>query len=506
MQLPAGIQDFTKIREENMVYVDKTMYMQPFLVGGTYFFARPRRFGKSLLLSTLKAAFSGRKDLFAGLWLENNFDFKPRPIIRLDFSNIEYKQLSLDQGIVNWLRINALEYGIELKSTVAKEALRELVLELSKTTRVVVLIDEYDKAITDHLFEDEKRKEHQATLKSVYGVLKPMDAHLHLVILTGVSKIGKLSLFSDLNNLTDISMNPKYALLCGYTKSEIQQHFQGWLPEIAKRYNLTLEELDNAIAHWYNGYSWDAINKVYCPYSFLVFLEAGEFRSFWYETGSPSIIIDLFRQGQIDILALEKIYTAGEALAVLDVNALDTFSLMFQTGYLTIQSVVKNVWGSEYVLTYPNNEVRVAFSRSLLEDYGKNSPVLVSSDALAINRALRQLEWAELFGVCNRVLAGIPYEVFPAKEAYMHSLLHLLLTSSGFSTQSQVLTSLGRMDTLVITPTHSIILEFKIGGSAAQALAQIDEKQYAASIKGEVIKIGVVFNLEQKKILEWEVG
>jgi hypothetical protein len=503
MRLPAGIQDFTHLREENMVYVDKTMFMQPFLEGGRYFFARPRRFGKSLLLSTLKAAYMGRKDLFKGLWLENNFDFKPRPVIRLDFSKLDHTARTLEKSLLEDFRRAAQEYGLELQQDSAKSAFEELILALSKEQKVVVLVDEYDKPITDHLLEEAKRLEHQATLKSVYGVLKPMDAHLHLVILTGVSKIGKLSLFSDLNNLTDLSMNTKYALLCGYTKAEIKQHFAAWLPPIAKRYNLSLEELDDAIAHWYNGYSWDGENRVYCPFSFLVFLEEGVFKSYWYETGSPSIIIDLFRKGQIDIFALEKIYTAGEALAVLNVNTLDTFSLMFQTGYLTIQSISQNVWGSEYVLTYPNNEVRVAFSRSLLEDYSQIGATTFSSFSLSIARALLKLDWEALFSTCNRVLAGIPYEVFPAKEAFMHSLMHLLLTSSGLSTQTQVQTSLGRMDTLVKTPTHSVILEFKLSGSAKEALEQIDEKQYAASLEGAVVKIGVVFDLDNKKILEW---
>jgi Predicted AAA-ATPase/PD-(D/E)XK nuclease superfamily len=503
VQLPAGIQDFTHLRQENFLYVDKTMYMKTFFQGGRYFFARPRRFGKSMLLSTIKAAYSGNKELFAGLWLEKNFDFSPRPVIRLDFSNISYNAIALEQGIVNWLKINALEYGYTLQSTNAKEAFRELILEFSKSNKVVVLIDEYDKPITDTLDDPTKRSEHQATLKSVYGVLKPMDAHLHLVLLTGVSKVGKLSLFSDLNNLTDISLDREFALLCGYSRDEIKQHFMPWLEPIREQYNLTWDGLFEAITHWYNGYSWNGIDKLYCPFSFLVFLKRQEFLSFWYETGSPSLIVHLFRTGQIDVFALEQVFIAGEALAVLDVEAMDTYSLMFQTGYLTIQSISRNIWGSEYVLTYPNNEVRVAFSRSLLENYSKTTSGQFSGFSLAIAKSLLRLEWAELFKTCNRVLAGVPYEVFPAKEAYLHSLMHLLLTSSGFQTQTQVQTSLGRMDTLVKTPTHSVIFEFKIGGSAKEALEQIAEKQYASSLEGAVVKVGVVFDLDQKKILEW---
>ena len=201
MRLPIGLQDFTHLREEDCVYVDKTMYMMPFLEGGRFFLARPRRFGKSLLLSTIKAVFQGRKDLFAGLWLENKHDFVPHPIIRMDFSNINFTTKTLDEGIVDWLRIVALETGYAITSSNARDAFRELILELSKTKKVVVLIDEYDKPITDTLLEPAERNINQATLKSVYGVLKPMDAYLHLVLPTGVSKIGKLSLFSDLNNL-----------------------------------------------------------------------------------------------------------------------------------------------------------------------------------------------------------------------------------------------------------------------------------------------------------------
>jgi hypothetical protein len=506
MQLPSGIQDFTKLRQEKMLYVDKTMHMATFFKGGTYFFARPRRFGKSLLLSTIKAAYSGNKELFAGLWLENNFDFKPRPVIRLDFSKLDHKARTLEKSLLEDFRRTAQEYGITLLQDSAKSAFEELILELSKQQKVVVLIDEYDKPITDTLDDPAKRNEHQATLKSVYGVLKPMDAHLHLVLLTGVSKIGKLSLFSDLNNLSDISLDREFALLCGYTRAEIQQHFIPWLEPIKEQYNLTWQGLYDAITHWYNGYSWNGVDKLYCPFSFLIFLKRQEFLSFWYETGSPSLIVHLFRTGQIDVFALEQVFIAGEALAVLDVEAMDTYSLMFQTGYLTISNIRRSLAGTKYTLTYPNFEVRVAFSRSLLEDYSKTTSGKFSGFALGIQDALLEQDWVKLFNTCNRVLAGVPYEVFPAKEAYMHSLMHLLLTSSGFQTQTQVQTSLGRMDTLVKTPTHSVILEFKIGGSAKDALEQIDQKQYAASLEGVVVKIGVVFDLEQKKILEWAAG
>jgi Predicted AAA-ATPase/PD-(D/E)XK nuclease superfamily len=503
MRLPTGVQDFATIREEEMVYIDKTMYMQPFLEHGRYFFARPRRFGKSLLLSTLHAAYSGRKNLFQGLWLENHFDFAARKVIRLDFSKLDSLGRSLEQSILLDLQQTAVSYGLKLEQNSAKAAFEELIIKCSTERKCVVLIDEYDKPITDHILDHHKRLEHQATLKSIYGVLKPMDAHLHLVFITGVSKIGKLSLFSDLNNLSDISLDEEFALLCGYTRADIEQHFTAWLEPIQHKFALSKAQLFEVMTFWYNGYSWDGFNKLYCPFSFLVFLKRRVFHSFWFDTGSPSLIVNLFRARKIDVFALEQIFVAGEALSVLNVEALDTYSLMFQTGYLTIQNIEATTAGTKYTLSYPNNEVRIAFSTSLLEDYSQTPSAEFSGFSLAIQDALLEKNWEGLFKTCNRVLAGIPYEVFPAKEAYMHSLMHLLLTSSGFSTQTQVQTSLGRMDTLVKTPNHAIILEFKLGGSAKDALAQIDEKQYPASLEGDVVKLGVVFDLEQKKILEW---
>ncbi len=369
MRLPIGIQDFAKLRENNYLYVDKTMYMMPFIEGGAFFFARPRRFGKSLLLSTLKAAFEGRKELFTDLWLENHYDFKPHPIVRLDFSNVNFRSKNLDEGIVDWLRINALEYGYELKSNNAQDAFREVILEFSKSNKVVVLIDEYDKPITDFLLEPEKRTEHQAILKSVYGVLKPLDAHLHLVFLTGVSKIGKLSLFSDLNNLLDISLHEKYSTLCGYTKSEIELVFPQYLEAVAAKQNLTITALWEKITFWYNGYSWDGLSRLYCPFSFLIFLEQKKFKSFWFETGTPTFLLKLIRAAQLNPLEFDSTEMDISGITTTDVEYLDAIGLMFQTGYLTIRQTKTSFEQEMYVLGYPNQEVRQAFSSSLIGEY-----------------------------------------------------------------------------------------------------------------------------------------
>jgi hypothetical protein len=506
MRLPIGIQDFRSLRETDYIYVDKTMFMSAFIAGGRYFLSRPRRFGKSLFLSTLKAVFEGREELFKGLWLEHQHDFKSRPVIRLDFSNINFTDKTLNEGVVDWLKINAAEFNLELYSTNARDAFREMILALSKDTKVVVLIDEYDKPITDHLFEPEKRLEHQNVLKSLYGVLKPLDASLHLVVLTGVSKIGKISLFSDLNNLSDISMNPNYATMFGYSREEIEGAFPDFLEQLAVYQQRPLEELWVGIKRWYNGYSWDAENRLYCPFSFLLFLENKEFRSFWYETGTPTFLLEMIRNAHINPLEFDATSMDGASLSSTDVLHLDPISLMFQTGYLTIKSLDRTMLSTQYDLGYPNEEVRIAFSKHLLQQYGSYVPSTIGGFSVKLQRALAKLEWAAFFGIVNQIFAGIPYEIFPKQESYVHSLMHLMLISTGFKTASQVQTSLGRMDTLVETFEYSIIFEFKIGGNPETALAQIEEKRYADALEKPVLKIGVVFDLETKSITGWAVG
>jgi hypothetical protein len=506
MRLPIGIQDFGKLRESNMIYVDKTALLGSFLQGGAYFFARPRRFGKSLLISTMQAAFCGRKDLFKDLWLEDNFDFKVRPVIRLDFSRLDFQARSLEAALLDSFQQSAKEYGLTLTAQTPKSAFEELILELSKTEKVVVLIDEYDQAITDALFEPEQRRQHQEILKSVFGVLKPLDAYLHLVWITGVSKIGKLSLFSSLNNIQDISMNPKYALLCGYTRAEIEVYFTAFLESAATSFDAPLPELWVGLQHWFNGYSWDGLNKLYCPFSFLLFLEHPVFKSYWYETGTPTWLIELIKNQQINPLDFEHLVTDSMTLTVSDVENLEPVGMMFQTGYLTIQKIISSVVGVRYELTYPNQEVRVAFSRGLLQDYSKSLPSLTTGFAFELYDALVSLDWEMLFTRANQVLASIPYEIFPRQETYANSLWHLMLVSTGLRTQSQVQTSLGRMDTLLETDSHYMIFELKISGSASAATLQIENTQYANGLTGKpILGIGMVFDIETKSISNWNV-
>jgi hypothetical protein len=360
------------------------------------------------------------------------------------------------------LQIVAAEYGVELFADTVPSAFRELILELSKTAKVAVLIDEYDKPITDYLLEPEKRAEYQAVLKSLYGVLKPMDSYLHTVFLTGVSKIGKLSLFSDLNNLQDISLNADYALICGYTRPEINATFATHLEAVAKNLSLEMPELMQQITHWYNGYSWDAMNRVYCPFSFLIFLSQKEFKSFWFETGTPTVLVELIRAAQINPLEFNASQLDAYTISTTNVEHLDPIGLMFQTGYLTIDSIQKSVLGTTYTLSYPNQEVRQAFSSSLLLEYSQMFPSRIGQMGIRLAQALGALDWQGLFSEVNHIFAAVPYEIFPRHESYVHSLLHLMLTSTGYRVQSQIQTSLGRMDILLETFTYLWSLKLKL--------------------------------------------
>jgi hypothetical protein len=283
------------------------------------------------------------------------------------------------------------------------------------------------------------------------------------------------------------------------------------------------------LTYWYNGYSWDGINRLYCPFSFLLVLQQKKFKSFWFETGTPSFLLKLIRAALLNPLEFDSTEMDASGMTTTDVEHLDAIGLMFQTGYLTIREAQISAGQELYTLGYPNQEVRQAFSSSLIQEYSQLVPSQISQFGVALHKALLRLDWDTLFNKVNQILASIPYEIFPARESYIHSLMHLMLTSTGFITQSQVQsdpspsattpvrcafvvkrgaslgsrTSLGRMDTLVTTPTHQIIFEFKLSGTAKQAMQQISTTRYADGFDQPVIKIGVLFDLEQKRIAEW---
>lgn len=510
-KLPIGEQFFRSLREENKVYVDKTRQIYELLNTGKFIFlSRPRRFGKSLLTTTLQELFRGNKALFQGLWIEDKIDWQPRPVILINFNDLDYHSQTLEVALTNYMDELAAAQGIILTTPHYKDKFRELIVSLAAEQKIALLIDEYDKAITDLLENEQKVQEHVTTLKNFYSVLKATAAdYLHFVLLTGVSKYGKISLFSDLNNLLDITMDRRFATLLGYTQAELEQYFPERIDQLAQTYNMSRPEMLALIAHWYNGYSWDGVNKVYVPFSTLVFLEQQMFANHWFSTATPSFLLKLLRKQQIPAYELERVGGGSTLVDSADVNNINVHSLLFQTGYLTVKQVRTGISGqAQFILGYPNFEVAQAFQQLLLIDYlGERGERLAGTILLRLEEALSSRNVEGFTNVLKSVFASIPHTLFLPQEAYYHSLVYLLLKLLGFTILAEPLTNVGRIDAVVELPEAVYILEFKTS-TAKIALDQIRNKQYDLPYRNQgkpIILLGIAFDQENRNIAEWKM-
>ena len=511
-KLPIGIQDFAKLRRGDYVYVDKTEHIHRLINSSSYvFLSRPRRFGKSLLVSTLRELFLGRREWFAGLWIENQLDEKPYPVIYVDLNAIDYRNHSLEEELSKTILSTAEQYNISLTTTTAKNRFTELIQTLSSDgQKCVVLIDEYDKPITDLLEEPEQAAEHVKTLKNFYGVLKSQDQHLHFVFITGVSKYGKVSIFSDLNNLYDITLDPAYATLTGYTLEEVQQNFGEHLAALPGTMNRSPEALLDKIKFWYNGYSWDAITSVYNPFSLMCFFQAGSFRNYWFSTGTPTFLTQQLKKDQTSAYDLTHLSAPETLLASGDLHHVNIIALLFQTGYLTVKGIEELPSGEpRYQLGFPNQEVAISFQQYLLAEYLEEPVNKVSrSYVLPLIDSLLAPNWEQFFALVQSVFASIPYSLFSRQEKYFHSVMHVMLGTTGMLVYSEVQTAQGRIDTVVDTPERTLIFEFKMDQSAAVALQQIRTQGYAERFgraDKSTLLIGVSFSTDERRVGEWTV-
>ena len=358
MKYPIGIQDFRTLREGDYVYVDKTRQIHQLVSSGAYYFlSRPRRFGKSLTVSTIKEMYSGAEDLFSGLWVEDKWDFieMRRPVVWLRFAQSGFRTEGLEAALHRLINQSANELGVELTETAFDQRFGELLRKASGKGRVVLLIDEYDKPIIDYIDDINRANRNRELLKSFYSVIKDSGPYLQLVFITGVSAFGKVSIFSDLNNLENITLAPYAETLVGITQNELQKYFG---PHLKSRDNDELRK-------WYNGYSWGGKVKLYNPFSLLSHFKSGSFQAFWYETGTPSFLLKALRErGQFNVRGIQAYRTR---LLSFDVSALDPIGLLFQTGYLTIIDVEEQ--DSLYRLDFPNLEVRQSLEGGLLDNY-----------------------------------------------------------------------------------------------------------------------------------------
>jgi hypothetical protein len=507
--LPTGISSFSQLRSRNAVYVDKTPLLYRLMTEGKYYFlSRPRRFGKSLTLSTLAEIYAGNKALFEELWIADKWDWgKVHPVIHLSFNGMDYKNQSLKAAIVERMHEIAASHGLQLRSEFPPGLFRELIQALAaQQGQVVILIDEYDKPLTDFLQKEDlpRAYENRDTLRDFYGVVKDLDDEIEFFFMTGVSKFSQVNLFSQLNNLTDISLSPRYATLTGYTQAELEGNFGEWIDQLAERQpGLAREELLASIKRWYDGYSFDGLRHVYNPFSILLFLPDGIFQDHWFRTGTPLFLINLLKEQEFFVLNNLQVHVS--VFDSFDLERIEPKALLFQTGYLTVKSID---WDTRLcVLDYPNREVEEALHNhliaALLDRFSVESAIPVHN----IRQAFLADDLPRVIEIIDSLLADLPYHLFKGKkEHFYHALVHLHFRYLGLYMDSEVSTSRGRIDAVVQTPERVYVLEFKADESADAALAQIAEKGYADKYHHSgkpIVAVGINFDTEQKKVGDW---
>jgi hypothetical protein len=521
-RLPIGIQDFVKIREEGYVYVDKTARTHELITGsGRYFLlTRPRRFGKSLLCSTMGAVFEGRRDLFAAFEGQPplainalEWEWKKHPVIRIDLNPGDY---TLGAPVLNsqlniTMEFHEKKYGLNRGvDDDPAGRFRQLIVNITEKAgeKAVVIIDEYDKPLLTTIDMPEKHKEIRNALKAFYGVLKSSDEYLALGFLTGVTKFSQVSVFSDLNNLTDISMNPVFYDLCGITQEELERDFADEIGAVLEqRKGMDRDSYLGELKRFYNGYRFsEKPGTVYNPFGLLNhFHETGRFNSYWFATGTPAFLIKLIESQRIDILKLEKMPLASVSFQKFNVDTMDAPAVLYQSGYLTITDYDEEF--NEYTLDYPNEEVRASFANALLEHYLQASPTELNALAISLPRAFAGGDIGRVMNALPPFLASIPYDIQIKDEKYYQTVIHLIFRMLGLYCRSEVRIASGRIDTLVETRDNVYCFEFKLKGTAEEALRQIETKDYLLPWTGSdkrLFKIGVSFDYEKRNIGEWK--
>jgi Predicted AAA-ATPase/PD-(D/E)XK nuclease superfamily len=500
---PIGLQDFGGIRKNGYVYVDKTPYIHQLITSYKYYFlSRPRRFGKSLLISTLECVFKGQKDLFEGLYIYDKWAFDDYPIIRISFSNIGYRDIGLQAALNTTLDKIANDYGITLENQGISQKFKELIQSLyaKYNKQVVILIDEYDKPIIDYLDKESIHLAHEnrGVMKTLYSILKDADPYLKLVFITGVSKFSQVSIFSDLNNLNDITMNMDYNAICGLTQKEVDSYF----PQEMAAYDA------EKIKKWYNGYRWDSEGEsVYNPFSLLSFFSnKGRFNNYWYATGTPTFIMELSKKQHF--YSFENTVSSGIDLSSFDIDNILIVPVLFQTGYLTISGYDELF--SNYTLSFPNMEVEEAYLQRLADTYIENQQSPAKWILAELNMSLKTKDHTRLRNAINEAFIHIPYPLWEREhEKFYHAIIHLLFSLLGVYIHSEVHTKDGRADAIILYEDHVYCLEFKLNKSAELAVQQVKEKGYLNAYRNKASHfhiIGINFDSEKRMVdgLIWE--
>ena len=513
MKYPIGVQTFEKLRTEGFVYVDKTALVYKMVnESSCYFLSRPRRFGKSLLLSTLKAYFEGKKELFEGLAISGlEKDWTEYPVIHLDLNAERYVTLEelenlLDTNLRKW---ETLYDSTEQNNNSLSLRFAHLIQCIRQRTgkKVVVLIDEYDKPILQAIGNEELQDQFRNTLKAFYGVLKSADADLRFTMLTGVTKFGKVSVFSDLNNLNDISMDERFVEVCGITEAELHQYFDEEIDALAQQNRQTKEEAYAELRKRYDGYHF-CENSVgmYNPFSVLNTLEKRSYKDYWFATGTPTYLVELLKKSGFDLQSLSNYETSESALSSIHRAEINPVPVLFQSGYLTIKGYDEEF--DVYKLDYPNEEVRQGFIEFLLPYYTYCQTSAQKTIVRDFVLSLRGGDANKFMLLMQSLLADTPYELIRELENHYQNVMYIITKLMGFYVQAEYRTSRGRIDLLIGTDKYIYIIELKFEGSAQDAMQQIHARDYAlpfATDGREIVRIGANVSKETRNIEQWVI-
>jgi hypothetical protein len=508
--LPLGINTLDKLRGSNCVYVDKTgfalkLIKQP----GAFFLSRPRRFGKSLFVDTLKEIFEGNEKLFEGLYIHDKWDWSRKfPVIKIDFADGVLKNREeLDRRILDLLRKNAERLGVSYESNDIPGKFGTLIGEAVAKygARAVVLVDEYDKPILDNIDNPNIAAEMREGLKNLYSVLKGQDANLQFVFMTGATKFSKVSLFSGVNQLKDITISEDYSSICGYTETDLGESFGDHLEGV---------DFDQ-VRHWYNGYNWTGYETVYNPYDILLFISEGmKFRNYWFETGSPTFLVKLFQTNRYFLPNLEHLEVTEEILESFEVERINPVTLLFQSGYLTIERTFTRRQRYMFALKIPNLEVRLALNDQFINAYTE-----IVNEKSGIQDSLYEFmnrgDVESMIMAIKRLFAGIPWRNFTNNdladfEGYYASVIYAFLSSLDARVIPEDISNYGQADITAMLGVHIYVMEIKVvEGNQVQgnaALDQILQRNYAEKYRGEpgkyVHEIGLIFSRSQRNLIQ----
>ena len=506
--LPIGIQTFREIRERNCYYVDKTGYALRLVEGGKhYFLSRPRRFGKSLFLDTLKELFEGSRELFERLEAFERWDWSVRcPVVRLDFASGDFKEPGyLHANLMAQFDAIGEDAGVESRYDTGPERFGHLIRTLHRRTgqRVTVLVDECDKPILDALEEPDIARANRDYLRGLYSTIKFRDAHVRFCFLTGVSKFSKVSLFSGLNNLIDITLEPSYSAVCGYTEEDLDTVFAPELPGLDR----------GRIRDWYKGYCWGGEEKVYNPFDALLLFRTREFKAWWFETGTPKFLVETLVERGVPSPTLDGMVASDELLSTFDVGDIATEALLFQTGYLTILNREDRGGNPFYRLGYPNREVHQSLNTSLLRHLVKDRS-RQTANSIRLYDLLHAADFAGLEQLFRAFFAGIPYEwhrrnEIARYEGYYASVFYSYFAGLGLDVTVEDSGSGGRLDMAVRAGGRVYLFEFKVRERAGPgaAMAQLKERGYADKYRhlGEPVHlVAVEFSAETRNVAGFE--